>query len=108
MRELLHQLNKALSCIRAEQCIGRNFHIVKEKLGCVLRVHPDFVENASAAETFEVICLDNEERFGMLTFAACIGHNDNEVRRTAICDEGFRAINHPAITVLLGIGLDVL
>ena len=77
-----------MACVRAEQCIRWHFHIVKEQLGRVLRVHPDLVENTAATETFQIIRFHNEKRFREFPFATRIGHDNDKVRRAAIGDEG--------------------
>ena len=43
LRQLFHQLDKTMPCLRAKQRIGRDFHIIKKQLGGVLGVHADFI-----------------------------------------------------------------
>ena len=51
LRELFHQLDKALARLFTEECVSGHFHIIKKQLGRVLRVHPDLIENTPAAKT---------------------------------------------------------
>ena len=67
LRQLLHELHKALAFVSPQQVGGRNKHIVKEQLRGVLRVHAQLVEIAAAAEALHLIGFDHEQRHALCT-----------------------------------------
>ena len=109
LRQLLHQLDKALAFLVAEQIGRRHAHVVEEQLRRVVRLQADLVEVAAALETFDLVGLDDDQRgaLGALRRVG-LGDDDDQIGELAVGDEGLRAVDAVVVAVLFRAGLDAL
>ena len=61
LRQLCHQLDKALTLFSAEQIGGRHADIIEEELGRVSSLLADLAEVTAALEALDLVCLDADQ-----------------------------------------------
>ena len=84
-------------------------HVVEEQFGGVLCLLAQLVEDAAAAEAFDLVGLDDDQRNALGAFGRIgLGDDDDEIGRAAIGDEGLRAVDDIVVAVAPGRGLDRL
>ena len=103
LRQLLHELDEALTFLVAEQVGGRHADIIKEAFRRVVRLQPDLVEVAATLEAIDLVGLNDNQRGALGPLVGiCLGHDDDEIGKLAIGDEGLRAVDQIVVAVLLG------
>ncbi|MHC2805497.1 hypothetical protein ACVMII_005243 [Bradyrhizobium diazoefficiens] len=105
LRQLLHQLDKTLAFLLAEQVFRRHRDVVEEQLRRVGSVQADLVEVAPALVAVRACGLDHDQRNAFRTGFARARDHDDEIGGLAIGDESLLAVDDVGIALLLRRGL---